>query len=305
MKDGYLRGKHMSLVKYEILNKVAEVQSFTKAAELLGLTQSAISHAISSLEKEFGFALIHRSRTGVKLTADGQTMLIAMRQVLHAQELLQQQASHIIGVTKGTVRVGLISSISSKWMPSIIRIMEQNYPGIHITLREGDYYEIEQWLISGEIDCGFLNCVSSKQFQFTPLKKDRLLCIVSSKSPLYYMEEIDLKEVELEPFIMPSYKGTNDVWAIFEKHNVKPNIRFELFDENAILSMVSHHLGITILPQLVLMRLPVNLRAIPLKQESFRIIGLSTANHLSPAAQKFVEVLVDWLEKNEDDRVSN
>ncbi|WP_332651295.1 LysR family transcriptional regulator [Lysinibacillus sp. 54212] len=291
----------MSLVKYEILNKVAEEQSFTKAAENLGLTQSAVSHAISSLEKEFGFALIHRSRTGVKLTADGHTMLIAMRQVLHAQELLKQQASHILGITKGTVRIGLISSISTKWMPSIIRIMEQNYPGIHITLREGDYYEIEQWLLSGEVDCGFLNRTSSKQFQFMPLKKDRMVCIVSSKSPLYYMDEIDLKEVELEPFIMPSYKGTNDVWAIFEKHQVKPNVRFELFDENGIITMVEHHLGITILPKLVLMRLPSNVRVIPLKQDSYRTIGISTTHHLSPAAQKFVEVLVEWLRKNEED----
>ena len=55
----------MSIAKYEILNKVAEVQSFTKAAEILGLTQSAVSHAISSMEKEFGFNLIHRNRTGV------------------------------------------------------------------------------------------------------------------------------------------------------------------------------------------------------------------------------------------------
>ncbi|WP_252898093.1 LysR family transcriptional regulator [Lysinibacillus sphaericus] len=79
----------MSLVKYEILTKVAEVASFTKAADALGLTQSAVSHAVSSLEKEFGFALIHRSRAGVTLTSEGQTMLRAMRQVLDAQELLQ------------------------------------------------------------------------------------------------------------------------------------------------------------------------------------------------------------------------
>ncbi|MER1988943.1 MAG: LysR family transcriptional regulator [Solibacillus isronensis] len=69
----------MSLVKYEILNKVAEVHSFTKAASVLGLTQSAVSHAVSSLEKEFGFNLIHRNRTGVTLTEDGMQMLYEMR----------------------------------------------------------------------------------------------------------------------------------------------------------------------------------------------------------------------------------
>ncbi|ATP39725.1 LysR family transcriptional regulator [Solibacillus sp. R5-41] len=285
----------MSLVKYEILNKVGEVHSFTKAAELLGLTQSAVSHAISSMEKDFGFNLIHRNRTGVTLTEDGITMLIEMRKVLSAEELLRQEAAHILGVAKGTVRVGLISTISTHWMPNIIRLMDQQYPGINIELREGDYYEIEQWLLNGEVDCGFLNRTSSKQFDFMPLKRDPLLCIVSSKSPLYDKEEVDLNEIEDIPFIMPSYKGTNDVIANFEKYNVRPNIRFHLTDEKGIISMVEHHLGISILPQLAMAGLMNNVRTIPLKQESFRTIGLSTKQKLSPAAKKFVEVLKQWL----------
>ena len=206
----------MSLVKYEILNKVAEVHSFTKAAEILGLTQSAVSHAVSSLEKEFGFNLIHRNRTGVTLTEDGQEMLFEMRKVLLAEEHLQQAASNILGVNKGTVRIGLISTISTHWMPNIIPIMDELYPGIRVDLREGDYYEIEQWLVNGEVDCGFLNRTSSKQFEFMPLKRDPLLCIVSNESPLYDNTEIDLLEIEDAPFIMPSYKGTNDILTNFD-----------------------------------------------------------------------------------------
>lgn len=290
----------MSLVKYEILNKVGEVHSFTKAAELLGLTQSAVSHAISSLEKEFGFNLIHRNRTGVTLTEDGMTMLIAMRKVLSADEHLKQEAANILGVAKGTVRVGLISTISTHWMPNIIHLMNQQYPGIYIELREGDYYEIEQWLLNGEVDCGFLNRTSSKQFDFMPLKKDPLLCIVSSHSPLYDNEEVDLNEIEDIPFIMPSYKGTNDVIANFEKYNVRPNVRFHLTDEKGIISMVEHHLGISILPQLAMAGLLKNVKALPLKQESFRTIGLSTKQKLSPAAKIFVEILEQWLATMKD-----
>ena len=285
----------MSLVKYEILNKVAEVHSFTKAATSLGLTQSAVSHAISSLEKEFGFNLIHRNRTGVTLTEDGMQMLYEMRKVLSAQEHLQQAASNILGVSKGTVRIGLISTISTHWMPNIIHIMDSEYPGIRIELREGDYYEIEQWLLKGEVDCGFLNRTSSKQFDFMPLKRDPLLCIVSSHSPLYDRTEIDLLEIGDTPIIMPSYKGTNDVMTTFEKYGVQPNIRFELYDEKAIASMVEHNVGISILPEMAISMLPDNVKALPLAQESFRTIGLSTKQKLSPASKKFVEVLKNWL----------
>ncbi|MGG2054251.1 LysR family transcriptional regulator [Lysinibacillus pakistanensis] len=287
----------MSLVKYEILTKVAEVASFTKAADALGLTQSAVSHAVSSLEKEFGFALIHRSRAGVTLTSEGDTMLRAMRHVLDAQELLQQEAAHILGVTRGKVRIGVISSISSNWMPEIIRIMDNQFPGIQVELREGDYYEIEQWLLSGEVEVGFLNGQKSEQFLFTELQQDPLLCIVSDKSPLFNKTVIDIIELEDMPFIMTSYKGTNDVKVILEQYHVKPNIRFELSEEVGIISMISHHLGISILPKLVINTLPPTLKAIPLKQGGYRTIGIAMKHHASPVTKKFAEILSTWLQE--------
>ncbi|MFJ8235243.1 LysR family transcriptional regulator [Ureibacillus sp. NPDC094379] len=290
----------MSLVKYEIFNKVAEMGNFTKAGESLGLTQSAVSHAISSLEKEFGFSLVHRIKTGIKVTTEGEVMLKPIRQMLYAQEILRQEAANILGVTKGTVRVGTFSSISSKWMPHIIKLLDQHYTGIKIELREGDYYEIEQWLLDGEIDCGFLNRTHSNQFQFAPLIRDQLVCIVSSNNSLFTKNEVDLNEIISQPFIMSSYKGTNDVLTIFEAHGIKPNVRFELFDEEGILSMVENDLGISILPKLVLNHLPGNVRAIPIKQESYRTIGLCTKQQKSPATKKFVEVLIEWLSINEN-----
>ncbi|MCY9546476.1 LysR family transcriptional regulator [Lysinibacillus xylanilyticus] len=291
----------MSLVKYEILNKVAEVASFTKAADALGLTQSAVSHAVSSLEKEFGFALIHRSRAGVTLTSEGDTMLRAMRHVLDAQELLQQEAAHILGVTRGKVRIGVISSISSNWMPEIVRIMDNQFPGIQVELREGDYYEIEQWLLSGEVDAGFLNGQKSNQFQYTELQQDPLLCIVSDKSPLYDKAEIDIVELEDMPFIMTSYKGTNDVKVLLEQYHVKPNIRFELSEEVGIISMIAHQLGISILPKLVINNLPPTIKAIPLKQGGYRTIGLAMKHQASPVTKKFAEILSSWLKEQNMD----
>ncbi|TSI09105.1 LysR family transcriptional regulator [Lysinibacillus sp. BW-2-10] len=289
----------MSLVKYEILDKVARLNSFTKAAEILGLTQSAISHAISSLEKDYGFALVHRNKHGVTLTDEGVIMLTAIRNVLHAEEMLKQEAAKIIGVTKGKVRIGTFSSISTKMMPKIIQLMDRQYPGIEIELREGDYFEIEQWLKEGEIDCGFLNKTHTKQTQFTPLLQDELFCIVSSKSTLFNKESVDLNEIETEPFILTTYNGPNDVLAIFERYRINPTIRFKLFDEKGVISMVEHNLGITILPQLVIDQLPKNVRKLKIKQESFRTIGLATKLQMSPAAEKFVEVLMHWLSTNE------
>jgi LysR family transcriptional regulator, transcription activator of glutamate synthase operon len=290
---------HMSLVKFEIFSKIAEVGSFTKAADSLQLTQSAVSHAITSLEKEFELTLINRNKTGVTLTNAGEHLLFTIRKVLHYNEKVYQEAASLNGLSKGTIKIGIFTSVSMKWLPDILKIMEAKYPAIHIELREGDYFEIEQWLLSGEIDCGFVNITQSNQFDIIPLKNDPLLCIVSNQSELYNKPVVTFEDLEKVDFIMPSYGGSHDVKRLFEAYNVQPNIRFELMEETAIMSMISHHLGISILPELVLDSIPKQLRAIPLEVNSYRSIGLATRYNLSPAGQKFAEVTKDWLSGKE------
>ncbi|MGG2059054.1 LysR family transcriptional regulator [Priestia megaterium] len=317
----------MSLVKYEILNKVAELQSFTKAADAMALTQSAVSHAITNLESEFGFPLVNRNRAGITLTTEGETMLLAIRKVLQENEKVHQEAASLLGLAKGTIKIGIFKSVSTKWLPEIIRLMEKNYPEIQIQLKEGDYLEIEQWLLSGEIDCGFINITHSSQFHIISLKKDRLLsgeidcgfinithssqfhiislkkdrllCVVSNQSALYHQKTVSFEDLEKEPFIMPTYGGYHDIKQLFEEHGIQPDIRFELMDESAILSMVTHHLGISILPEMLLDSIPQELRAIPFQVDSYRSIGLATRYHLSPAAKKFAETTQAWLQDSD------
>ncbi|MBE2973956.1 LysR family transcriptional regulator [Priestia megaterium] len=289
----------MSLVKYEILNKVAELQSFTKAADATALTQSAVSHAITNLESEFGFPLVNRNRSGITLTTEGETMLLAIRKVLQENEKVHQEAASLLGLAKGTIKIGIFKSVSTKWLPEIIQLMEKNYPEIQIQLKEGDYLEIEQWLLSGEIDCGFINITHSSQFHIISLKKDRLLCVVSGQSALYHQKTVSFEDLEKEPFIMPTYGGYHDIKQLFEEHGIQPDIRFELMDESAILSMVTHHLGISILPEMLLDSIPQELRAIPFQVDSYRSIGLATRYHLSPAAKKFAETTQAWLQNSD------
>ncbi|HEY9569961.1 MAG TPA: LysR family transcriptional regulator [Metalysinibacillus sp.] len=287
----------MSIIKYEIVNKVAFENSFTKAAEALGMTQSAVSHAVSSLEREFGFVLFHRNRAGLTLTNEGEAMLRKMRLVLEAEELVQQEATNLLGMTTGTLRIGVISSISSSWMPGLIQMMDTHYPGITIDLREGDYYEIERWLTNGEIDAGFLNAMNSDQFQYITLRKDPLLCVVSKESRFYSKSKVDIYELQDEPFVLISYRGDNDVLRLLDKYEVKPDIRFVLSEEMGVLSMIVHHIGITILPQMSITYLPKGLKVVPLMQGSYRTIGIALRKNPSPAATKFVSILRDWVDE--------
>jgi Transcriptional regulator len=284
------KGLTLSLIQYEIFAKVAELNSFTQAGEQLGLTQSAVSHAVNSLEKVFGFRLISRNRTAIRLTAEGEQLLPSIRHLLQDDEKICQEAAAILGITRGNLRIGVFTSVSRHLLPQIIQTMDKKYPQIRIALKEGNYEQIEDQLVEGQLDCGFVTNPVSKQLLLTPLKKDRILCIVSPQSPLYHQKIVSFSQIAEEPFIMPAFGGNHEVKRILEVHDVRPRVRFELMEENAILAMVAHHLGISILPELVLPKDIAPLRAIPLETDSYRTIQLATHLHPSPATQAFVAI---------------
>ncbi|WP_162198728.1 LysR family transcriptional regulator substrate-binding protein, partial [Sporolactobacillus inulinus] len=147
----------------------------------------------------------------------------------------------------------------------------------------------------GELDCGFVNKLEIKSFQITSLKKDRILCIVSPQSKLYHQKTVSFDQLRKQPFIMPAFGGNHEVKQLLAAHNCKPEIRFELMEENAILAMVRNHLGISILPELVLPDQIAPLKAIPFSEESFRTIGLATRIPPSPAAKCFAEITKELI----------
>jgi DNA-binding transcriptional LysR family regulator len=214
-------------------------------------------------------------------------------------ENVHQEASAILGVKKGIVSVGVFTSVSKHLLPEIIQRMDDLYPLVKIRLFEGNYEEIEQAMMRGELDCGFVNKTELKSFQVTPLKKDRMLCIVSPESSLYNQKTISFNQIEDEPFIMPAFGGYHEVKRLLAENHSAPNIRFELMEENAILAMIAHHLGISILPELVLPDNIAPLQAIPFSTDCYRTIGLATQIHASPAAKCFADITQDIIAKDD------
>lgn len=287
----------MSLVKYGIFSTVVELGSLTKAAGVLRLSQSAVSHAIRSLEAEWGFTLLNRGRSGVQLTSNGERALQYVREVLKWDEELNQEIANINGLEVGTVRIGTISSVSVHWLPEIMKVFNMNHPAIEVKLLEGDYDDVENWILTGMIDFGFASLPTSKQLEEIPLKKDRMLCVLSEDHPLAVQDEISFAMMKDEPFIKSKKGSDNDLIRILEENNVIANIKFELSDDQAIISMVANGMGISILPEMVLHSVPSTVRALPLEGENYRTIGLAAQSFetLAPATKKFIEYLKLWL----------
>ncbi|MFE0505357.1 LysR family transcriptional regulator [Peribacillus butanolivorans] len=287
----------MTLIKYEIFRTVVETGSLSKAAEVVGLTQSAVSHAIASLESDFGFSLITRGRLGIHLTSNGEKMLHYMREILKWNELMMQEVSKINGLETGIVRIGTLPSVSIQWLPMIIKQFNKDFPYIEIKLFEGDYDKIDQWISDGTIDFGFMSLPVSKAYEVIPLKKDRLLCILPDTHPLNQQDIIYLDQLKDESFIMPKSSIDKDVRRILKEHKIKPKIKYEIAEDQAIISMVQNGLGISILPEMILYRIHESIRIIPLEGNYYRSIGIAATSlrYMSPGSKKLIEFIQEWL----------
>lgn len=290
----------MSLVKYEVFLKVVELCSLTKAADVLGFTQSGISHTISSLESEFGFPLLVRSRSGVKLTVNGEQVIQPIREILKWNEQLKQQVADIHGLETGTITIGTFTSVSVHWLPDMIKQFRQAYPYIEFKLMEGGYLEIEQWIEAGVVDCGFLSLPTREKFEVFPLKQDRMLAVLSKDHPLSGAPFMPLAQIAYEDFIIPKAGSDYDVRRVLEKAGIKPNIKFSAGDDYAIIAMVEKGLGISILPELVTRRQNHNVAMLELEERSFRSLGIAVGSmkYASPATKRFLEYVQTWMNIN-------
>ena len=120
----------MDTKKYEVFEKTVELSSLTKAAEELGLTQSGVSHIIAALEEEFGFPLLTRSRTGARLTPEGEKIMPFLRDILRSQEQLDQTAAELRGLSAGTVRIATFTSVAVHWLPGMMQEFQTLYPHV-------------------------------------------------------------------------------------------------------------------------------------------------------------------------------
>lgn len=283
----------MNILKYMAFIKTVEYGSFTKAADILNYSQSGISRMINDLEKEWGISLLERSRAGVSLTSDGLRLLSHAKSLCDEYQKLQSEIDDLHGVHSGLIRIGTISSVATHWLPNIIRAFQKDYPGIDYELLLGDYTEIEAWIAEGRVDCGFLRLSTSHDFEIIPLCKDRLLAILPEGHALAECEKIPLKELCSEPFMLLERGARAEVSEIFERNGLVPRIHFTTWDDYAIMSMVESGLGVGILPELILKRIPYRIVIKELNVPAYRelVFALRDKKTASLAVKRFMGYL--------------
>ena len=292
----------MDTEKYKALICAIDTGSLTAAAEQLGYTPSGISRSVASVEEQFGFPLLVRSKSGVKPTEECTQLLPLIRSLLHIQDQLQQTADRVCSLETGSITVGTAYPIYDQILSKGIVAFRKIHPNISIRLIEGTSSALSSQLNQHALDF----CIISQRENipvFHPLCRDSITAWVSKNHPAVFRGIYKVSDLWNDDYIelYPDLETDNSLFL--EKNNLHPTICAATSDIYAAYAMVEAGLGVVLINTLLSRRWQGDVIPLPLDSSSDFEIGIAakSAEESSPAAREFLNFILPEL-KNADIR---
>ena len=266
----------MESKKLEALLMAVDLGSFTKAAEVLGYTQSGLTHMMNSLEKEVGFTLLERGRSGVRLTEEGERIAPAVREFLQANARLDSVIEQVASSRTEIIRVSAYASIAMHWLPGIIQRFREECPDVDVDIRMADHVDVPYELLAqGKMDAILVSPQDEGQYEWVHLADDPMFAVLPRDFDTQGMTAFPLAAFEARDFIMPSQGFDKDIMRIFNRIGVKPHILPTWVDDPTVISMVSHGLGVSMMTELTVRGRTDGVKLLPVQPASSRELGLA------------------------------
>ncbi len=291
---------HIKLSQLRSLVAVAGCGNFGEAGLRLGISQSAVSHAIATLEDELGVVLFARGRYGARLTPVGERMLEHAQAMLQLLDMMERETNLAKGLHGGQVRVAAFRSFATHILPEIIMEFSKSYPAITLSITEcrGDD-DIEQELREGKVDIGFTCVPTPAEFEVQELFSDDYIALFP---PLVEVPEcITWEDLKAYPVIFPPERDFCSIIMLDYLARLKQNITpaYRIAEDSTIVSMVMRGLGTAIMARLAAEPLPAAIQArslpVPLAR-IIRIVTLEGALH-PPGVYAFLDVIKSTLQR--------
>ena len=266
----------MESKKLEALLMAVDLGSVTKAAEVLGYTQSGLTHMMNSLEKEVGFTLLERGRSGVRLTEEGERIAPAVREFLQANARLDSVIEQVASSRTEIIRVSAYASIAMHWLPGIIQRFREECPDVDVDIRMADHVDVPYELLAqGKMDAILVSPQDEGQYEWVHLADDPMFAVLPRDFDTQGMTAFPLAAFEARDFIMPSQGFDKDIMRIFNRIGVKPHILPTWVDDPTVISMVSHGLGVSMMTELTVRGRTDGVKLLPVEPASSRELGLA------------------------------
>lgn len=281
--------------RYGIFCRVVEQGSFTRAAEELGYSQSAVSQNVRALEQETGVTLLSRRKDGVQLTQDGQEFYPYIQSIFQAEQALERKRQETMGLQNSLIRIGTFTSVSRNLLPPMMKRFKEKYPDVRFVLRQGEYTSIPQWIRQGEIDFGFVNQDAVEGMETRLLYEDHMLAVLPQGHRLEKKSSLTLQDISTEPLILLDEGEHSVLLDAFHSAGLTPNLAYEVYDDYSILSMVRQGLGISVLYEKVVAGFEQGLSLRSIQESPRRRVALSwlSWDTMPYAARRFAEFLME------------
>lgn len=261
----------METEKIKTLLLAVEKKSFSKAAEELSYTPSALSHIADSIEQDLGVKILDRTFNGIELNENGRLLLDNLCNVINAENELYRCAEKLKSPSP-TIRIGTYSSIAQYLLPEIIKNFKDKYPYVKISIKVGN--KINTWLHEDIADVIFSDN-SPTNSCWTEMLVDPFF-VVAHKEVLSNKQSVSKDELYDYTYIV---HNEGILSRYFDQSKFKEVIKFESIDESSIISMVENNLGIAVLPKLMLPNKNKLIHFIPLDEKVSRTIGFAYKNN--------------------------
>lgn len=298
-----IRGADITIAQLRALLAVEEAQSYTRAAERLGVSQSGVSHAMQSLEQRVGGALMVKTPQGIEPTALGELVLASARKIMGELQVLSYQVSNHHHETDTTLKIAAIPSALHGWLALVLSGFSSRYPEAMGLVLEGVEEEIKEWVESGVVDIGIttdttrLNLAYWREhFDWQWIKQDDIVAVLPNSHPLSHHASVRVSELAEYPLVMSSGGCEALIEQIFtssiEALEGAVQVDFWVRDTRTLLQMVASGVGVSLVPTLALVnKLNADLVTRPLSPRGVRqlIAFWPKKKPLGPVGQQLLQ----------------
>ncbi|MFH1497302.1 MAG: LysR family transcriptional regulator [Verrucomicrobiota bacterium] len=289
----------MQIENFKIFADLVETKSFSKAAKINGITQSAVSQQARAMERHFKNLLIDRSQKQFQLTREGQRVYESAKDVLHAYDKLVSELQEMKKVISGTIRISTIYSIGLHELPPYIKRFLHDYPSVNVRVEYRRSNLVYEDILHNSVDFGLVAFpLKQRQIEAIPFRNDRLVLISHPKHPLAKTPEVEIADLAGHKFIGfdPDIPTRKAVDQIFRDHklDIEPVMEFDNIETVKRAVEIDH--GIAIVPQATVQQevQQGTLVQLTLKGREFtRPLAIlhRKGRVLTPAMKKFIDTL--------------
>jgi len=291
----------MQIESLKVFCDLAEAESFTKAAQINEVTQSAVSQTISALERQFNSLLIERSKKNFRLTAEGEVLYQYSKQILQIYDSLDSKLQEIKDIISGNIRVATIYSIGLHILPAYLKRFLKKFPTVNVHVEYRRPNQVYEDVLTNVVDLGLVAYpVRDAKLEIVPMKKDPLVLICPPNHAFAKLKSIKLKALNGHKLVsferdIPTRKALD---RLFRAHGVSVDHAMEFDNIETVKRAVEIDSGVAIVPQETIKQEVASqtLAAVRLDDgEQSRPLAIIHKRNkvLSPAIKQFIAVLKD------------